>query len=215
MPGTGRGWFAGAYAEVAEFDVDDGLDVPAGDAINSGKVDWTAAGVSAGLTSAAGFAELLLGSVQLEDGDDDGAETDPGYSAALRAGTNILRESRFACGADLALGTAYADLGSRFAEGGDISWLQADVRCAVSYLPSGDAVVALSPLAGIGFRLLDGYQDIEAASFRNPEFDAELVYGFAGFGLRWSPTLDFQCGLDLMVMLGDLEGLSLSFLADF
>lgn len=215
VPGRGIGWFASAYAEVLEFDVDDGLDVPPGDVINKGKVDWTAAGVSAGITSSVGYAELLLGSVQLEDGDDDGAETDSGYSAAVRVGTNLFQESHIACGADLALGTAYADLDSLSAQGGDVSWLQADLRCAVSYVPSPGAIVAISPIAGIGLRVLDGYQDITTPDFHNPEFDAELFYGFAGLGLRWSPTLDFQCGVDLTLMLGELEGLSLSFLADF
>lgn len=215
LPGHGTGWFVGTYTEVAEADVDAGFDIPAGNAISSGAVDWSATGAVAGVASSIGSAELLLGTGRFEDADAPAAKTDAGYTAALRFGTGLFQVDRISCGADAAFGAGYAEMAPSLGTSGSASWLQGDLRCALAYAPSPGALLAVSPVVGIGYRWLDGFQNIATPTVVDPQLDGDFIYGMAGASARWRPTLDLQLGIDFLLLVGDLEGFSFSFLIDF
>ena len=70
-----------------------------------------------------------------------------------------------------------------------------------------------SPYAGIGHRRLDGQQDW-SGSGPDPDFDAELTYGFVGIAMQWlRPGSAFQ--LSAEGMIGDISGLQLAMTITF
>lgn len=88
-----------------------------------------------------------------------------------------------------------------------ISWLQFDAGAAMAYRPSSDALFAIAPFGGLGWRKLDGIQkQVGANQPIEAEFDAEHTYGFAGISFTWRPQEQSQVAFDLQQMFGQIEG---------
>lgn len=106
------------------------------------------------------------------------------------------------------LSRATADFGSAAMElpqgTSDLAWFQADALLGVSYLPNPQSAYALSPAAGFGCRLIDGFQDFDRGS--TEEFDASLPYVFLGANWNQSFGTASRWSADAMLLVGDIHG---------
>lgn len=149
--------------------------------------------------------EGLLGASTLDVGrwQADG----PNLSVGTRLAARLAEIEPFAVGASFQLTHNQADTEfSAFRYTAE--WYEADIRLAAAALTKPDGSWP-SPYAGIGHRRMDGKQLSKNGSGFEPEFEAELTYGFVGVAMQWlRPTSAFQ--LSAEAMLGDIEGVEVA-----
>ena len=212
--GSGTGFFAATFYESSVFEIDTGLSFPVSGAVNNGELEYSVSGVSAGTATQDLSFELLLGVADFEERNGTGTGTDDGLIAGGRVSWSPYQEGHLSCGADIALvgglatipGTSDGNFGSPIVDT-TLRWMQADIRGAVSYVPSSRSLFSAAPMFGAGVRLIEGLQETRVADV---EFDANRFYLMGGLSTNWRPSDDFQLGLETQVMIGQIEGISFS-----
>jgi hypothetical protein len=210
LNGTGRGLLVALFHEGVSFDVTGAPGSQAGRAFLSGEVDGDTNGLSVGMTWGRVSVEALLGVATFAENGGGQVETEPGIVGGVRAGCNVLQVGRLAFGLDGAFTGGQAEINSLAGSGSELRWIQGDLRAAAAYAPSSDALLSFAPFGGVGLRLVDGLQDLRAPSPGDEEFEATLVYGIVGASANWRPEIGFQAGVEANVLVGDMQGITVS-----
>jgi len=135
-----------------------------------------------------------------------GADGQQGVGGGVRFATAVATFGRL----DFALSAGVSGNDTEVKSGvgaTSVNWVQLDASAAVAYRPSGDALFAIAPFGGVGWRDLDGVQkQLGASTSIEAEFDADHAFGFAGLSFIWRPYEQSQVAFDLQQMFGQLEG---------
>ena len=166
-------------------------------------------GYSTGLAS---FALVGLGADTTSQ-DGEGAETSGDWALGASGGLTFLPSERVGLGIDLTWLWGTADYRDAFDEG-ELDYMQIDSRIGIGYRPSADAMFALAPVVGVGYRVFDS----AAISLNGPmspfgsyDIDGESAYAFVGGSLAWrrGPGKT-SMALEVLAMVGGVEGIMIS-----
>lgn len=224
IPSQGQGMNLRFAVEQSSFDVDTSRPTESATAIKSGEVELTKSWAAFGCEYRMVQLEAQIGLLALEQDIDgvDGlgfpilpADGDGGYFVGGRAIVPLAAYGRWQLGGDVALSGNTVDVTQNNRETTN-TWLELDLRTAVGYSPRSESLFALAPFAGAGFRFLDGIQSTEGVTGASEaEFDAQLLYGFVGTAVLWRPREQVQCGIELQMQFGDVEGAVVGLTAGF
>ena len=206
--GQRPGYIAGARLESVEIDMTGKNSGTTG--IRSGNVNFTSLLASYGLAHENYTLEGVLGTVSVSESDNqeyDGS----GFLIGARGNWSESIYDRWTFGSELSLLLANCDVDSDMAAGAQLRWVQVDARVGIAWMPSPEALFALSPYGGLGLRFLDGLQEDDGGNYLG-EFDGNGLYLFLGANALWCPTDQLVTSVDLGINLGAVEGLSLSVL---
>ena len=221
-PGGGTGWQLRPFVSVNEFDVDireRGTFME--NARFKDNVKMQLVGIEGSLDFGSAIVSGTLATPDLEDDRSLGAESDGGAYFAIGARLPLLSKDKWSLGSSLELSALSTDVVSASTAtastatigAADLAAIAADLSLTAAYTASSDALAAVSPYGGLGVRFIDGVQDFGATG--NLEFDAVLAYTFVGLSLNWRPTEDLGFGIESHVLVGQINGFQLSFVASF
>jgi hypothetical protein len=217
VPGGGDGWQVRPFASLNEFDVDIRNSATLPPSLVSVRfqdnVKMRLVGLEGSVDVGPAVLSCVLAAPDFEDDRSPGPDTDNGAYFAMRASLPLLSIDKWILGSSIELGALSSDVTSSSTASSDLTALFADVSLNAAYTASPDALAALSPYGGIGLRVLDGLQDFGALG--HIEFDAALAYAFVGIALNWQPTEDLGLSLESHVLVGQINGFQLSFVASF
>jgi len=206
--GERSGYIASVRLESVALDMDGRNSGTTG--IRSGEVSFTSLLASYGIADENYTLEAVLGTARVSESDNFEYEGS-GFQIGARGNWSKSIFDRWTFGSEFSLLLANCDVDSDAAANAQLRWAQLDARAAVAWMPSPDAVFALSPYGGLGLRFLDGLQEDDGGGYLG-EFDSEGLYLFLGANALWRPSDHLVTCVDLGLNLGAIQGFSLSLL---
>ena len=208
VSGERSGFIASVRLESVAIDMDGRNSGTVG--IRSGEVNVTSLLASYGIAEVNSTLDALLGTASVSESDNREYEGS-GFQIGARGNWSKSIFDRWTFGSEFSLLLANCDVDSDAAPEAQLRWAQVDARAAVAWMPSPDAVFALSPYGGLGLRFLDGLQEDGQGNYLG-EFDGDGFYVFLGANALWRPSDQYAACVDLGLNLGAVQGLSLSLL---
>ena len=179
-------------------------------AFRDGDVEFQFSGLRVGRFFENLHVEAFLAVADLTDDADPELMTTEGVVAGISASGLMRRWGSLGLLGQAGFSAGEADLEVSGQATTAIKWAQTDLRTALAFIPSPNAVFAVAPSGGVGLRIFDGIQNLGGLNQDTAiTLDESAVYGFLGVSLDWSPRPGLMVGTHLEWMVGELQGIKL------
>jgi len=205
--GSQRGFSWTPFSEFSEMKLEDdafGADM---------KFDMRRTGLRMGYSTGVASFSIVGASADTSSQDDRGADTSDDWALGVSGGLTFLPSERVGLGIDLTWLLGQADYQDDLNEG-ELKYMQVDSRIGVAYRPSADALFALAPIVGVGYRVFDSVATPTSGpmtNFGRYDIDGQGAYVFVGGSLAWrrGPGKT-SMALEILAMAGGVEGFMIS-----